>query len=166
MRRTLVHPEHARTIATYVIEDVWGELTDDYEQVQPGVFVSDDGALVVAGAAQVSEPGVLALRLTQRLWELAVVMYASGEPLIAGPRHLYAEDEWARIVTRMVALTRDVEAVFTTFEVAPMTTEQERADVGAVSTMIASAVPAGVDPDPRLLEVLMDQCDIAMREAA
>ena len=166
MRRTLVHPDRARTIATYIIEEVWGELTDDYEQTQPGVFVTGDTALLVLGAAQVSDPGVYALRLTQRLWELAVVMYANDEVLIAGPRHLYSPDQWSKIVTRMVALTRDVEAVFTTFEVAPMTTEQERADVGAVSTMIASAVPAGVDPDPRLLEVLMDQCDIAMREAA
>lgn len=165
MRRPM-HPDWSRKVATHVIEEVWGEDTNDYEQVQPGVFVSDDGALLVAAGAQVSEPGLNTLRLTGRLWEVAALVYASGEVVLIGPRHLYSQEEWSASVTRMVALTCDVQTVFTTFEVAPMTSAYERADVGAVSAIVGAAVPTDVDPNPELLAVLMDQCDAAVQKAA
>lgn len=167
MRRGIVFPDRARRIATHIVENVWGELTDDYEQVQNGVFVAEDGtALVVPGAAQVSDPGVETLRRHDMLWELAVLMYADGSMNVVGPRHLYAPDEWAGYVSHMVACTRDVDVVFSTFEVAAIQTEQQRADVGVVSAVVADAIPTDTTPNPAVLDTLMEQCDAAVRKAA
>lgn len=156
----MVHPKLARHVARHIIEKVWQQDARVFEQVQPGVFSDGEAGLVITGAAQVSEPGVTALRLTDKLWELLVIMVAQDDPIIYGPRHLYDEGEWGQIVGRAVALTMDVQCVLTTFEVAPVRDQQEAADVGAVSAVVGSVLPADTEPDPELLRVLLEQIDL------
>lgn len=162
----MVHPKLARKIATHITEQVWLDDPRTYEQVQPGVFTDGESALVVAGAAQVSEPGITALRVMGGVWEMAVLMRAREEPLIYGPRHLYDDPEWSGVLSRLVALTSDVQATLSIFEVVPVRDEQEAANMGAVSAVVASVMPSEVEPDPALLIELMTQVDLAMEEAA
>lgn len=160
MRRAVVHPKLARQIATHIFALVWDKDPQQYQQVQPGVFTDGDLGLVVTGAAQVSEPAANALRLTNRLWELIVVMRPDEPALIYGPRHLYEEDEWGAMVGRAVALTMDVQCVLTTFEVMPVRDMQERADIGVVSAVVAKAFPTDTEPDPELVTELLRQIDL------
>lgn len=156
----MVHPKLARHIATHITAKVWQEDPRAFEQVQPGVFTSGDQGLVVTGAAQVSEAGTTALRLTGRLWELVVLMYPHDDPIVYGPRHLYEEAEWGSIVGAAVAATSDMQCVLTTFEVAPVRDSEEAADVGAVSAVVGSAFPTDAEPDPELLIELLRQIDL------
>lgn len=160
MRRAMVHPKMARHVANHIIEKVWRQEATEFEQVQPGVFTSDEEGLVITGAAQMSEPATTALRVTGRLWELLVVMYPTGAPIVYGPRHLYDEAEWGSIVGNAVALTQDVQCVLTTFEVAPVRNEQEAADIAGVSAVVGQAFSADTTPDEELLSELLHQIDL------
>lgn len=166
-RRAMVHPHLARDIASHVIEKVWADDTNDYEQAQPGVFIGPDGeAVVVIAAAQMSEAGENALRIHGRLWELVALQRPYDPPLVYGPRHLFPSEEWDRILSKCVALTSDVRCVLSIFEVVPITDEQGRADVGATSAIVGAVLPSALEPNPDLLDELLTQVDIITKEAA
>lgn len=168
MRKVMVHPTLARRVAAHVTHATWGHDVPAFQQVQPGVFVSPDGEVgfVVTAAAQVSEPGVDALRKQGYLWELLVLQEYDKPPVVRGPAHTYSHEEWMAVERQLVSLTRDAEAVLSRFEVMPVLCDEDRAALGAASAIAGACLPTDTDPDPALLDELVRQVDRYMEGAA
>lgn len=142
----LVHPFMARKVANHV-----STLMLDgrrFAQVYPGVFTHPGGekqAIVVLGAAPVSDPAVRALRNCRYLEQFIVLQNPAGNPTFIGPRSYYSEDDWADEIVNSLSMTRDVNCVMSIFEVMVAKEPLALANLASASQMIAAHLTFPLD---------------------
>lgn len=151
MRQAIIHPRLARRIADHVAHHVWDGTK--LRQISPGVFLHEPKQLVLAvlGAASISEPAENALRLSGLVWELAVLQDAQHreDPQVWGPRHQLGDERWSEVLSSCVAATRDVQTVFSRFEVMVAGDPSKLACLAEASAMVAAVLPDCPEPTDR-----------------
>lgn len=166
----LVHPFMARKVANHV-----STLMMDgrrFAQVYPGVFTHPGGdkqAIVVLGAAPISEPAVRTLRKCRHLEQFIVLQNPQGNPTFIGPRSYYSDENWADEVVDSLAMTRDVNCVMSIFEVMIASDPLSLANLASSSHMIAAHLPFELDPvnnNPFLIDLEREMDRLVEEESA